>query len=368
MLKNADDILPLDAKTVKTILVTGPLADAPYEQMGTWVFDGQKEHTVTLVDALKKQYGKNINIIFEQGLAYSRDNNTQGIERAVAAAAKADVVIAVVGEESILSGEAHSLATLDLKGAQAQLIEALSATGKPLVTIIMAGRPLTIAKQVEQSNAVLYSFHPGTMGGPALANILFGVESPSGKTPVSFPMMSGQTPIYYSHYNTGRPAQGVETLINDIPVEAGQTSLGCTSFWLDAGFGPLFSFGYGLSYGKFDYSNLAIDKTTYADDDTINVSFTLTNSGRHAATEVAQLYVRDLVGSIARPVRELKGFKRVTLNPGESTQVSFELPVSELAFYGLDLKKKVEAGDFMLFVGGDSNCQLSTGFKVENNN
>jgi beta-glucosidase len=368
MLKNADDILPLDAKTVKTILVTGPLADAPYEQMGTWVFDGQKEHTVTLVDALKKQYGKNINIIFEQGLAYSRDNNTQGIERAVAAAAKADVVIAVVGEESILSGEAHSLANLDLKGAQAQLIEALSATGKPLVTIIMAGRPLTIAKQVEQSNAVLYSFHPGTMGGPALANILFGVESPSGKTPVSFPMMSGQTPIYYSHYNTGRPAQGVETLINDIPVEAGQTSLGCTSFWLDAGFGPLFSFGYGLSYGKFDYSNLAIDKTTYADDDTINVSFTLTNSGRHAATEVAQLYVRDLVGSIARPVRELKGFKRVTLNPGESTQVSFELPVSELAFYGLDLKKKVEAGDFMLFVGGDSNCQLSTGFKVENNN
>ncbi len=365
MLKNANATLPLNAGNVKTILVTGPLANAPYEQMGTWVFDGQKEHTVTLLDALKSQYGNNIKIVFEEGLAYSRDEKTDGIDRAVAAAANADIIIAAVGEESILSGEAHSLANLDLQGAQAQLIERLSATGKPLVTIVMAGRPLTIAKQVAESQAVLYSFHPGTMGGPALADILFGKESPSGKTPVTFPVSTGQVPIYYNHYNTGRPAQGTETLLKDIPVEAGQTSLGCTSFWLDAGFGPLFPFGYGLSYGDFEYSNLKLDKATYNDKETVTATVTLTNKGQHAATEVAQLYVRDMVGSIARPIKELKGFKRVSLAPGESQEVKFEMPVSELAFYGLDMTKKVEAGDFTLFVGGDSACTLSTTFKVE---
>jgi beta-glucosidase len=203
------------------------------------------------------------------------------------------------------------------------------------------------------------------MGGPALADILFGKESPSGKTPVTFPVSTGQVPIYYNHYNTGRPAQGTETLLKDIPVEAGQTSLGCTSFWLDAGFGPLFPFGYGLSYGDFEYSNLKLDKATYNDKETVTATVTLTNKGRHAATEVAQLYVRDMVGSIARPIKELKGFKRVSLAPGESQEVKFEMPVSELAFYGLDMTKKVEAGDFTLFVGGDSACTLSTTFKVE---
>lgn len=365
MLKNADSILPLNSDKVKTILVTGPLADAPYEQMGTWAFDGQKEHTVTLLDALKKEYSSKVNIVYEASLAYSRDNSTDGINCAVAAAANADIIIAAVGEEAILSGEAHSLANLDLQGAQAQLIEKLAATGKPVITVVMAGRPLTIGKQVEQSKAVLYSFHPGTMGGPALTDIIFGKESPSGKTPVTFPVSNGQVPIYYSHYNTGRPAQGTETLLKDIPVEAGQTSLGCTSFWLDAGFGPLFPFGYGLSYGKFEYSNLTLNKASYNDGETITVTFTLANNGARAATEVAQLYVRDMVGSIARPVKELKGFKRVTLSAGESTQVQFELPVSELSFYGLDMVKKVEPGDFTLYVGGDSDCTLSTTFKVD---
>lgn len=366
LLKNDNETLPI-GNNVKTILVTGPLADAPYEQMGTWVFDGEKEHTVTLLTALRNEYGKQANILYEPGLAYSRDTDSASIDRAVAAAANADMVIAAVGEEAILSGEAHSMASLDLVGAQGELISRLSATGKPVVTIVMAGRPLSIGKQVEESSAVIYSFHPGTMGGEALAEILFGKVSPSGKTPVSIPVSAGQEPLYYSHNNSGRPANGTETLLKDIPVEAGQTSLGCTSFWLDAGFGPLFPFGYGLSYGKFEYSDLSLDKECYTEDENIKVSFTLTNSGSHEATEVAQLYVRDMVGSVTRPVKELKGFQRVTLAAGESRHMSFTLPVSDLAFYGLDMQKRVEPGEFTLWVGGDSNCSLSKLFNVKQN-
>lgn len=363
MLKNDNATLPLSTD-IKRILVTGPMADAPHDQLGTWAFDGEKDSTVTVLDALRDIYGDKVQIIYEPGLGYSRDKNTAGIAKAVNAARNADAVIAVVGEEAILSGEAHSLADINLLGAQGELIEALSRTGKPLVTVFIAGRPLTIAKQVEESDAVLYSFHPGTMGGPAIADLLFGVVSPSGKLPVTFPKSVGQIPVYYSEKNTGRPASGHETLLNDIPAEAGQTSLGCTSYYLDAGFGPLFPFGYGLSYGDFSYSDLAIDKSSYGVDDIIKATVTLSNNGKREATEVAQLYVRDMVGSVTRPVKELKGFKRVTLAPGESTQVTFELPVSELAFYGLDMERKVEPGDFTLWIGGDSDCTLSTDFKV----
>ncbi len=365
LLKNDNETLPLSSG-VKRILLTGPLADARHDQMGTWVFDGEKEKTVTLLDALRNEYGGDINIIYEPALGYSRDKNEAGIARAVNAARGVDAVIAVVGEESILSGEAHCLADLNLVGAQGKLIEALSHTGKPLVTVVMAGRPLTIKKQVDESDAVLYSFHPGTMGGPALADLIFGKESPSGKTPVTFPLAVGQVPIYYSKNAGSRPANGTETLLNDIPQEGGQTSLGNTSYWLDAGFGPLFPFGYGLSYGQFDYSDIAIDKDTYSKGDCIKATATLTNSGKHKATEVAQLYIRDHAGSVTRPVKELKGFERVTLSPGESTTVTFNLPVSELAFYGSDMAKKVEPGDFTLWIGGNSDCKLSTPFKVAN--
>jgi beta-glucosidase len=366
LLKNSDNVLPF-GKNVKKILLTGPLADAPYEQMGTWVFDGEKEHTVTLRNALEQEYGKRVKVSYEPGLAYSRDKETAGIQKAVSAAKDVDAIVVVVGEESILSGEAHSMADLNLVGAQSELVEALAATGKPVVTIVMAGRPLTIGKEVEESSALIYSFHPGTMGGPALADILFGKVSPSGKTPVSFPRMVGQVPIYYSHNNSGRPAQGTETLIDNIPVEAGQTSLGCTSFWLDAGFGPLFPFGYGLSYGDFEYSNVSIDKSVYGENDTIVATATLTNRGSREATEVAQLYVRDKVGSVTRPIKELKGFKRVSLGAGKSTEVRFELPVEELSFYGIEMTKGVESGDFTLWIGGDSDCQQSVEFKVANN-
>lgn len=363
LLKNENQTLPFTDK-IKTLAVIGPMADAPYEQMGTWVFDGEKEHTQTPLTAIKEMYGDRVKVLFEKGLDYSRDKNTAGIARAVSAARQADAVVVFVGEESILSGEAHSLANLNLQGAQSQLIKELAATGKPVITVIMAGRQLVIADEVKVSDAMLYSFHPGTMGGAAIADILFGKVNPSGKTPVTFPRMSGQVPIYYAQHKTGRPANPTEMLIDEIPVEAGQTSVGCRSFYLDAGNSPLFPFGYGLSYTTFEYSNLSLASDKLTAQDTLSVSFTLKNTGKYDGTEVVQLYVQDKVGSVTRPVKELKRFQRVTLKAGESTQVSLSLPVSELAFWGYDMNYTVEPGDFTLWVGTSSTEGLRKDFSV----
>lgn len=363
LLKNENQTLPFTDK-IKTLAVIGPMADAPYEQMGTWVFDGEKEHTQTPLTAIKEMYGDKVKVLFEKGLEYSRDKNTAGIARAVSAARQADAVVVFVGEESILSGEAHSLANLNLQGAQSQLIKELAATRKPVVTVVMAGRQLVIADEVKVSDAMLYSFHPGTMGGPAIADILFGKVSPSGKTPVTFPRMSGQVPIYYAQHKTGRPANPTEMLIDEIPVEAGQTSVGCRSFYLDAGNSPLFPFGYGLSYTTFEYSNLSLASDKLTAQDTLSISFTLKNTGKYDGTEVVQLYVQDKVGSVTRPVKELKRFQRVTLKAGESTQVSLSLPVSELAFWGYDMNYTVEPGDFTLWVGTNSAEGLTKDFSV----
>ncbi len=363
LLKNADEVLPLKDK-VRTVAVVGPMADAPHDQMGTWVFDGEKDHTQTPLKALQEMYGDRVQVIYEPGLAYSRDKNIAGIAKAVAAARRADVVLAFVGEEAILSGEAHSLADLSLRGAQSELVEALSKTGKPVVTIVMAGRPLTIGKEVEESAAVLYSFHPGTMGGPAIAELLFGEMVPSGKTPVTFPKMVGQLPVYYAHHHTGRAPSGKETLIDDIPLEAGQTSLGCSSFYMDAGFGPLFPFGYGLSYTTFGYDKLVLSADKLKTGDVLTASVNVTNTGKYAGTEVVQLYVQDKVASVTRPVKELKGFQRVALQPGETRTVIFSLPVSELAFWNIDMKKVVEPGDFKLWLGTNSDEGLSAEFEV----
>lgn len=363
LLKNENQTLPFTDK-IKTLAVIGPMADAPYEQMGTWVFDGEKEHTQTPLTAIKEMYGDRVKVLFEKGLDYSRDKNTAGIARAVSAARQADAVVVFVGEESILSGEAHSLANLNLQGAQSQLIKELAATGKPVVTVVMAGRQLVIADEVKVSDAMLYSFHPGTMGGPAIADILFGKVNPSGKTPVTFPRMSGQVPIYYAQHKTGRPANPIEMLIDEIPVEAGQTSVGCRSFYLDAGNSPLFPFGYGLSYTTFEYSNLSLASDKLTAQDTLSISFTLKNTGKYDGTEVVQLYVQDKVGSVTRPVKELKRFQRVTLKVGESTQVSLSLPVSELAFWGYDMNYTVEPGDFTLWVGTNSAEGLTKDFSV----
>ncbi|MDR0657963.1 MAG: glycoside hydrolase family 3 C-terminal domain-containing protein [Mediterranea sp.] len=363
LLKNDKETLPLTGK-VKTIAIVGPLADAPYEQLGTWVFDGEKTHTQTPLQAIRETAGDKVQVIYEPGLAYSRDKNGAGIARAAAAAARADVVLAFVGEESILSGEAHCLADLNLVGAQSELIAAVARTGKPVVTVVMAGRPLTIGKEADLSAAVLYNFHPGTMGGPAIADLLFGKEVPSGKTPVTFPKTAGQIPVYYAHHNTGRPATRTETLIDRIPVDAGQTSLGNTSFYLDAGFDPLYPFGYGLSYTTFGYSNIRLSSSALKKDDVLSVLFDLENTGKYTATEIAQLYVQDKVASVARPVKELKRFTRVTLEPGEKKTVAFDLPVSELAFWNINMAKVVEPGEFGLWVAGDSQSGEETVFKV----
>lgn len=363
LLKNSNGTLPL-TDNVRTIAVVGPMADAPYEQLGTWVFDGEKEHTVTPLKAIKEMYGDKVNVIFEPALAYSRDKDRSGIVKAVSAARRADAVIVFVGEESILSGEAHSLANLDLQGAQSELIKSLSAVGKPLVTVVMAGRQLTIGKEVEASDAVLYSFHPGTMGGPAIADILFGKVNPSAKTPVTFPRMTGQLPMYYAHNNTGRPANPTEMLIDEIPVEAGQTSVGCRSFYLDAGDTPLFPFGYGLSYTTFEYSNLKLASDMLTVGGELLVTVDLKNTGWYDGVEVVQLYIQDKIGSVTRPVKELKAFRRVALKAGESTVVSFSLPVSELAFWGYDMTYGVEPGDFRLWVGTSSAEGLSADFTV----
>lgn len=363
LLKNDKEILPLQS-SVKTVAVVGPMANAPYEQLGTWVFDGEKIHTQTPLNAIKEMVGDKVQVIYEPGLAYSREKNPAGVAKAAAAASRADVILAFVGEESILSGEAHCLADLDLQGDQKALIAALAKTGKPVVTVVMAGRPLTIGKEVEGSAAVLYSFHPGTMGGPALADLLWGKAVPSGKTPVTFPKMVGQIPVYYAHNNTGRPATRNEVLLNDIAVEAGQTSLGCTSFYMDAGFDPLFPFGYGLSYTTFKYSNVKLSSAALKKNEVLTVTFDLENTGRYEGTEVAQLYVQDKVGSVTRPVKELKRFARVTLKPGEKKNVSFELPISELAFWNIDMAKVVEPGDFALWVASDSQSGEEVFFKV----
>ncbi|MBQ2958085.1 MAG: glycoside hydrolase family 3 C-terminal domain-containing protein [Alistipes sp.] len=359
LLQNNNDVLPL--KSAKRILVTGPMADAPYDQLGTWAFDGEEAYTVTPLTALRKDY----EVVYEPALAYSRDASTAGIPAAVAAARSVDAVVAFVGEEAILSGEAHSLSQINLQGAQSELIKALKATGKPVVVVVIAGRNLTIERDLENCDAMLYSFHPGTMGGEALADLITGRAVPSGKSPVTFLRDAGQAPFYYNHPMTGRPNSGTETLLNDIPLKAGQTSLGCTSYYLDTGYGPLFPFGYGLSYTKFEYANIAIDKAEYAEGDTIVVEYDLTNTGNYDATEVAQLYVRDLVGSVVRPVKELKRFERVELKAGETKHCRFELPVAELAFWNRDMEYVVEPGNFQLWVAGDSATGEPLAFAVK---
>ncbi len=361
LLKNDNNILPLSRS--KKVAIIGPMADAPHDQMGTWVFDGDKNYTVTPVAALKGEY-KDVNYVYEQGLAYSRDKSTANFEKAKKAAASADVAVVFLGEEAILSGEAHSLSNINLIGVQSDLLKAVKSAGKPVVLVIMAGRPLTIERDLPYADAVLFNFHPGTMGGPAILDLLFGKANPSGKLPATFVREVGQIPMYYNHNNTGRPAPEKVMTLNDIALEAGQTSLGNTSFYLDSGKDPLFPFGYGLSYTTFEYSNITLSASTVPMNGTLTVKATLKNTGSVDGTEVAQLYVQDIVGSVVRPVKELKGFQRVALKAGESKTIEFKLTTEDLAFYGRDLVKKAEKGDFNVWVGGHSNATLKGTFSV----
>ncbi|MEJ2171688.1 MAG: glycoside hydrolase family 3 N-terminal domain-containing protein [Woeseiaceae bacterium] len=365
MLQNKNDALPLAMDQLESIAVIGPLADEPYEQLGTWVFDGDPELSVTPLVAIRQLLGDEVTVRYVKAMDTSRSAAAPAFDDAVQAAAAADAALLFLGEESILSGEAHSRADISLPGDQAELVRRVRAAGKPVIAVILAGRPLTLANIVDEVDAILFAWHPGTMGGPAIAELLFGVESPSGKLPATFPRMVGQVPIYYAHGNTGKPPTPESAmLIDDIPVGAAQTSVGNVSYHLDAGFTPLFAFGHGLSYTEFRYDNVAVSADEIAIGDTIVISADLTNAGDVAAEEVAQLYVRDLAGSIVRPVRELKGFQRVQLKPGQTVSVSFELHTDDLAFYGRDMQLAAEPGEFHACIGGSSEADLQVGFRI----
>ncbi len=365
MLKNDGGALPVSADEIDSVAIIGPLADAPYEQLGTWIFDGDPELTVTPLNAIRGLVGDSVEVRYVRAMETSRSRASSAFDEAVEAAAASDVVLLFLGEESILSGEAHSRADIGLPGDQRELLRRIRATGRPVVAVIQAGRPLTLTDIVDDVDAILFAWHPGTMGGPAIADLLFGVASPSGKLPSTFPRMVGQVPIYYNQKNTGRPASWDRAvLIDDIDTRAAQTSLGNTSYHLDAGFTPLYPFGFGLSYTDFEYRDIEVSTTEVSAGASLTISAQLTNVGDVAADEVAQLYVRDLFANVTRPVRELKGFQRIRLEPGESRRVAFELHTDDLAFYGRDMQRVVEPGDFHVWIGGDSSTELRAGFRL----
>lgn len=365
LLKNDKHTLPLSSKRLNSLAVIGPLADDGYEQMGTWVFDGEARHSQTCLKAILAQAGDELEVRWARGLATSRSKSHEEFDAAVQIADQSDAVVMFLGEESILSGEAHCRADIDLPGHQAELIERIAATGKPIVLVVLAGRPLTLAGVIDKVDALLYAWHPGTMAGPAIAELLFGVTSPSGKLPISFPRAVGQIPIYYSKKNTGRPPSHESiTHIDDIDGAAVQTSLGMSSFHLDVGFTPLYPFGYGLSYSQYEYSDIALSASRISLGDTLHISAQLRNIGEFEAQEVVQLYIRDLVGNVTRPVKELKGFKKISLKPGQSQTVSFSLHTDELAFYNQRMQLVTELGEFHVWIGGSSNAELWSEFEI----
>lgn len=366
LLKNEHGALPLNALDLDSIAVIGPLADEPAEQLGTWVFDGDAERSVTPLAALTSMLDGDVAIHQVRGLETTRSKDRSGFDEALRAAEKSDAVVLFVGEEAILSGEAHCRADITLPGVQEDLIRHLRAAGKPVIGVILAGRPLALGGIIDAFDALIYAWHPGTMGGPAIADTLFGRIAPSGKLPVSFPTMSGQVPIYYGYKQTGRPATPDSVIhIDEIPAAATQTSLGMTTFHLDAGYEPLFPFGFGLSYTHFAYHDLALDRHHIAMGESVVAEITLTNTGPVAGTEVAQLYIRDRFASLTRPIRELKRFERVTLEPGESRRVRFELHTDDLAFFRRDKTYGAEPGAFDLWIGGDSTTDLGTEFHID---
>ncbi|MGB5627433.1 MAG: glycoside hydrolase family 3 N-terminal domain-containing protein, partial [Woeseiaceae bacterium] len=303
MLKNDHGVLPLSATELSSVAVIGPLADAPYEQLGTWIFDGDAELSITPMHAIHSLVGHDLDVRYLRAMANSRSRASDSFDEAVAIASESDAVILFLGEESILSGEAQSRADISLPGDQAELVRRIRETGKPVVAVILAGRPLTLTNIVDQVDAILFAWHPGTMGGPAIADLLFGVESPSGKLPATFPRMVGQIPIYYNQKNTGKPPSPDTVVhIDDIDAHAPQLSFGMTAFHLDAGYTPLYAFGHGLSYAEFEYRNIEVSAHEVGLGDTVTVSAELMNTGDVAAEEVVQLYVRDLVGNVTRPI------------------------------------------------------------------
>ncbi len=346
LLRNEDNTLPISTD-VRRIAVVGPLADNARDPLGTWEGRGRAEDTVTALAGLKARAGSDIEITYAKGCE-TRGGTADGIPAAADLARAADLAIVIVGESEDMTGEGHSRSEIGLPPLQQQLVKAVHATGTPMVVVLMSGRPLTVNWEAENAAALLEAWHAGSECGNALADVLFGDVNPSGKLPVTFPRRVGQIPFHYNHKNTGRP-----------PTEERYTSR-----YIDLPSSPLFPFGYGLSYTTYAYSDLQVATPRIKADGTLEVSATVRNTGQVAGEEIVQLYIRDLVGSTTRPVRELKGFQRISLAPGEEKKVRFALPADRLAFYNPQMQRVVEPGRFKVWIATSSAEGLEGEFEV----
>jgi beta-glucosidase len=346
LLKNERDVLPLD-QGIKSIAVIGPLADNQVDMMGSWTGDGRSEDVVTLLAGIKARV-PSTKINYIKGCEIDGEG-ADGIAEAAKSARASDVAIIAVGESAGMSGEAASRTSLDLPGRQLELIKAVQATGKPVVVVLMNGRPLAIEWIAGNVPAILETWFAGTQGGHAIADVLFGDVNPGGKLPVTFPRNVGQVPIYYNHKHTGRPPDAKNKY---------------TSKYLDAPWTPLFPFGYGLSYTQFKLTDLRMSAERITPAGSLTVSVELENIGKRTGDEVVQLYLRDLAASVTRPVKELKGFQRIALRSGEKRRVEFTLSAEQLGFWNRENKFVVEPGMFMVMVGTNSVDLLEGNFEV----
>lgn len=354
LLKNEKGILPL-SKSTKTIAFIGPLVKEYKQNMGFWSVElPELDYTKEIVsqwDGLQNKVGKNTQLLYAKGCDIEGDN-TEGFAEAVAVANQADVVILSIGERRDQSGEAKSRSNLRLPGVQEELVKAIQATGKPVVVLINAGRPLIFNWTADQVPAILYTWWLGSEAGNAIADVLFGDYNPSGKLPMSFPREEGQIPIYYNHFNTGRPAPN-------------ETATNYVSAYIDLKNSPKFPFGYGLSYTTFNYTDLQLSKKVMKKNETITVSFTLTNTGKFDGEEVVQLYLKDQVGSVVRPVKELRDFQKVFLKAGASQKITFTIDKEKLAFYNAKLEWTPEPGAFEVQLGASSaDIRLKDSFEL----
>ena len=354
LLKNEKGILPL-SKSTKTIAFIGPLVKEYKQNMGFWSVElPELDYTKEIVsqwDGLQNKVEKNTQLLYAKGCDIEGDN-TDGFAEAIAVANQADVVILSIGERRDQSGEAKSRSNLRLPGVQEELVKAIQATGKPVVVLINAGRPLIFNWTADQVPAILYTWWLGSEAGNAIADVLFGDYNPSGKLPISFPREEGQIPIYYNHFNTGRPAPN-------------ETATNYVSAYIDLKNSPKFPFGYGLSYTTFNYSDLQLSKKVMKKNETITVSFTLTNTGKFDGEEVVQLYLKDQVGSVVRPVKELRDFQKVFLKAGASQKITFTIDKEKLAFYNAKLEWAPEPGAFEVQLGASSaDIRLKDSFEL----
>ncbi|MEI7851157.1 MAG: beta-glucosidase BglX [Kiritimatiellales bacterium] len=348
LLKNEKNLLPM--KTGKRIAVIGPLAEAQKDLLGTWHARGDKEMVTSVLDALIQVNGSN-RVEFAEGCGVT-NNDITGFAGAVAIAGKSDLVVMVMGETANMSGEAASRTSINLPGVQTELLRAIKKTGKPIVLVLLNGRPLALEQEAGMADAILEAWHPGTEGGKAAADVLFGKINPSGKLPVTFPRNLGQVPIHYNMKNTGRPLAPAA----DKPK--------FQSRYIDSPNDPLYPFGFGLSYTDFKYSEITLDKSEIKPDETLTASVMVSNAGKIDGEEVVQMYIHDLVGSVTRPVKELKGFKKIFLKAGESQTVEFSIGEKELTFLRRDMTWGMEPGYFDLFIGTNSRDVQSSSFSI----